>query len=302
MKSRLTMEELFDAEFLSALQHFSLRISQVPKGGRLAEQKSTSKGQGLEFSDFKPYVAGDDLRAIDWNIYQRIGKLFVRVFEENRDMPVYLLLDVSGSMFLEDNPRIHAAARTALALSSVALSQHDSVGLFPFADQLQTKFRSTTGKRSVMRIAQHLVELEPEQNTLFSSAVNQFAQMGMRQGLVIILSDLFEDAELSQMLNALKALNHKVLLVQIVQPWDADPTLNPSLYGDVKLVDCESQQAVDLPLNEQVIERYKAVYNAFNSQVIEFCKSYGMGHIKIDASQDVLAQLSKYFEAGSLSL
>ena len=127
MPQQLNFDELFDADFLQALQQFSLRVGRVAPSGRLAEQKSRDRGIGLEFTDFKPYVPGDDLRSVDWNIYRRLGRLFVRVFEEQQDLPFYVLVDRSSSMYLENPPRINAALRTALALSSVALHNSDSV-------------------------------------------------------------------------------------------------------------------------------------------------------------------------------
>ena len=110
-----TFDELFDPEFLAALTPFALRARRAPPAGRPADQASRQRGFGLEFADFKSYVPGDDLRAIDWNIYRRLGRLFVRVFEERRDLPVYLLVDRSRSMFLETPPRIRASSRTTVS-------------------------------------------------------------------------------------------------------------------------------------------------------------------------------------------
>ncbi len=141
LQSGPTFERLFDPVFLDRVNAFALRIAAAQKGGRLADQRTAARGQGSDFADFKPYVAGDDLRAIDWNIYSRLGKAFVRVFEERQDLPVYLMVDVSRSMFVETPPRINAAMRTALALAAMALGQHDSVSLMPFSDGMAMQLR-----------------------------------------------------------------------------------------------------------------------------------------------------------------
>lgn len=303
MASQLTINELFDPEFLSALQNFTLRLSRIQKGGRLAEQKSTARGQGLEFADYKGYVPGDDLRAIDWNIYNRLGKIFVRVFEEQQDLPVYFLVDVSSSMFLESTPRIHAALRTTLALSAIALSQHDSIGLFPFAEEMQIKVKSSSGKRNIMRTAQHLVDLEEQQGgTSLATSITHLANIRLRQGLVVIISDFFDEEGLDKVIAAMKQLRHRILLVQMTQPWDADPEQNPELYGDVRLQDCESDAMAEVTITPAIIHRYKEIYQQFNQQLEDFAKSYSAGFTRIDASGDVLKQLTKLFESGGLQL
>ncbi|QVK21984.1 DUF58 domain-containing protein [Shewanella dokdonensis] len=181
---------LFDPELLSRIEHLTLSVRNVQLGGRLAEQRTRARGQGLEFADFKPYVAGDDLRAIDWNSYRRLGKVFVRLFEEPQAMPVYFLVDLSASMFSEaQSPRIHAALRCAMALSAIVLSQHDSVAVFALGQQAAQIQRSLSGRGSLPRLAQQLsqVQMLPEAN--LAAAVQQFASMPLRRGLVVLLSD-----------------------------------------------------------------------------------------------------------------
>lgn len=298
----LTFNELFDADFLSALQHFMLRVSKVQKGGRLAEQKTAARGQGLEFADFKPYVAGDDLRAIDWNIYRRLGRVFVRVFEEQQDLPVYFLIDVSASMFLETQPRINSALQTSLALSAISLSQHDSVGLFPFADDMQIKVKSSSGKRNIMQMARHLSELEAREQTNLSTSIHHLANLNLRKGLVVVVSDFFDESGIEKVVDSLKLLRHKLLLVQLTKAHDADPTLSDEFYGDIKLEDCETSSSAEITVTPALIARYKQIYQAFNQSLIDFSNQYGAGIVQVDTDKDVLEQLSGLFENGGLVL
>ncbi len=120
-------DSLFDPDFLESVRHLRIIARRVPHGGRFAEQRAADLGHGIEFRDFRAYTPGDDLRAVDWNIYRRLGRVFVRLFEEFKDLPLYLMPDVSRSMFLESPPRADAGLRAALALASIALGQHDSV-------------------------------------------------------------------------------------------------------------------------------------------------------------------------------
>ena len=127
------------------------------------------QGSGMEFRDYRPYAPGDDFRSIDWNVFQRLGRVFLRLFEEQRDLPVYLAPDISASMFHGEKPRAHAALRCAFALAAIALREHDSVGVFPFADTLHTGLRPGSGKGRLMRVAQTLSRLEPGGQTDFAT-------------------------------------------------------------------------------------------------------------------------------------
>ncbi|MEZ6195392.1 MAG: DUF58 domain-containing protein [Planctomycetota bacterium] len=104
----LDARSLFDPDFIAAVQRLKLVAKRVARGGKHAEQRSRDLGSGIEFRDYRPYSAGDDMRAIDWNIYRRLGRVFLRLFEEIEDLPVYLCVDTSTSAFLEDSPRVAA--------------------------------------------------------------------------------------------------------------------------------------------------------------------------------------------------
>ncbi len=300
MAAQLTFEELFDPEFLNALEAFNLRIKRFLRQGRHGEQLTHDRGIGLEFKDFKQYVPGDDLRAVDWNIYRRLGRLFVHVFEEYQDLPLYLLVDRSKSMFLEETPRVHAALRSALALSSIALSQHDVVGLLSFSDDLEMHARPVVGRRQLTTLAHRMVELTEQNGTQLSSAVRQLALRKLRPGLLVVLSDFFDPDGLDPVMDALKSCRHKMLLVQLVKDLDGDPNANTELVGDIRLVDCETSSAVDVTIDPAVLARYRRIYEEFNQQLTEFASGQGIGLVRVNADNDVLDQLGTLFESRAL--
>lgn len=302
MAKPLDFNALFDADFLARMQRFSLRLEQAQKGGRLAEQKTRARGQGLEFADFKPYAAGDDLRAIDWHIYRRMGRLFVRVFEEQQDLPVYFLVDQSDSLFLEQPPRINSALRCVLALSAITLSQHDSVGLFSFAETLQTQLRSVSGKTNLIRLAKMLCQCQPQGQTALASSLRQLADLPLRSGLVVLVSDFFEPEGIAPVFEALARLRHKLLLVQLVRQRDADPSLDPHISGELCIEDCESGQQTQLTISNQILAKYQQLYRDFDRQIDTSARELGALRIKIDTDQELLGQLTALFEAGGLKL
>lgn len=300
MPQQLSFEELFDPEFLQALRQFTLRVRRVAPSGRLAENKSKDRGIGLEFTDFKPYAPGDDLRAVDWNIYQRLGKIFVRVFEEQQDLPFYVLVDRSSSMYLEEPPRINAALRTALALTSIALHQSDSVGVFSFSNDLQAHVRSTSGKARLMTVARQLAALSERSETQLSSSLQQFNIYKIRLGLLILISDFFEPNGLAGVIEALRHCRHRLLLVQLTRQSDATPNLRTDLQGDVRLTDCETDISVDLTVEPAVLARYREIYREFNSTLESFANAQPAGLIRLDVEQPVINQLGALFEMQTL--
>ena len=302
MASAPTFAELFDPDFLAALAPFSLHARRVARAGRPAEQVSRDRGFGLEFADFKSYVAGDDLRAIDWNIYRRLGRLFIRVFEEYRDLPVYLLIDRSSSMYLETPPRIGAGLRVALALASIALGQHDSVGLFSFSGVLNVDARAAAGKHRLVSFAERLAALDERDRTDLTGTLRELAGHRLRRGLLVVVSDFFDPQGADEIARALALCRHRLLLVQLVRKTDADPTLRPEMHGDVRLRDCESGDAVDLTITPARLARYRQSYQEFNDRLAEFATDYDAGLVRVDADEDVLDQLGGLFETGRLTV
>ena len=287
--------DLFDPEFLEALQHLHIHARRVASGGRHAEQRSRDLGSGIEFSDFRPYVPGDDFRAIDWTIYRRLGRVFLRLFEELEDLPIYLLPDISRSMYLEEPPRAKAGLRCALGLASIALNQHDSVGLLPFSDDLEVLLRPRAGKGRLMRFAEAMSNLEMGGDTNLARALRTFDALRLRQGLVVLVSDFFDPRGAGHVVTALKRLRHRLLLVQLVRPSDREP----GLAGDLQLRDCESGAVEDVSATAAVLERYRQAYDRFQAQIVDFAKSRNVGLLQLDVEQDVLAQLATLFETGS---
>lgn len=294
MASPVTAEDLFDPEFLESLQRLRLVARRVPRGGRFAEQRSKAQGTGIEFQDYRPYSPGDDLRAIDWNIYRRLGKVFLRLFEEMEDLPVYLLPDVSRSMWMEEPPRAHACLRSAMAFTAISLGQQDRVGVFPFADELNILMQPRSGWSSLPLFAQRLSSVGSGGATDLAASLRRFGGMRLRRGLVVILSDFFDPRGADAVVAALKKVQHSMVLVQLTRESDRDP----SLQGDLRLRDCESGDMADVTVTPAVIERYRESYDRFQNTLTEFAQKRGIGMVQVDASKPVVEQLAGLFEGG----
>jgi len=291
----LSRDQLLDPEFIESVHRLRIVARRVPRGGRYAEQLSQDLGSGTDFRDFRPYSPGDDFRSIDWNIYRRLGKVFLRLYEELEDLPLYLMPDISDSMFMEDSPRIVAGLKAALALAAISLDQHDSVGIFPFAEESQLLMPPQAGASRLTQLADRMAEVTASGNTSLVSSLHGMNRFQLRQGLLVVVSDFFDPAGIDEILNALKRVRHRLLLVQLVRRSDR----HPDVSGDVRLIDCESQQAEDVSVTGPVLERYQAAYDRFQTSLTDFVKRRKAGLLQIDVEQDVIGQLARLFEAGS---
>lgn len=291
---RIQLEDLLSPGFLDSLQALRFTARRVPGGGRYAEQRSRDLGSGIEFRDFRPYVPGDDLRSIDWNIYQRLGRVFVRLFEEMEDLPIYLMPDVSQSMFFETPPRGLAGLRCALALAAVGLNQHDTVGLFPFADDLRMQNPPRSGANQVIRLARLMTRIDHGGVTDLGTSLKKLAALRLRPGLLVILSDFFDPEGLGRVARALSRVRHKVLLVQLVRPSDD----TPELQGDLLLRDCETGHTEEVSITPAVLQRYREAHASFLQELIDLARRRRAGLLRVNAEQDVVPQLAGLFESG----
>lgn len=296
MEPVVRLAELTEPAFLASVKQLRLVARSVPSGGRFADQRSAQRGSGLEFLDHRGYAPGDDLRKVDWNLYRRLGKVFVRQFEEPLDLPVYLLPDTSQSAFHGTHPRARAAIFASAALASMALSQHDQVGVLPFSGDLSVALRPTSGSGRLMHVLRSLAELEPAGGTDLRTSLARLSQQRLRSGLVVVLSDLFDPGGASAVTEALAGLRHRVLIVQLVRETDRDPGLS----GEARLVDCEGGGSADVAITPALLGRYRDAYDRFQDAITTFAAGRGMGLIRLDADRPVVPQLAGLFQGGRL--
>ena len=291
--------QLLDPAFLQQACALRIIAHRVAPAGRWAEHRSHDRGQGLEFRDYRPYSPGDELRSIDWNIYRRLGRIVVRLFEETEDLPVYLMPDLSYSMWSETEPRAVPALKVAMGLAAIALDQHDRVGVFPFGEDLATTIRPTSGRGRLPLLADALTRVaqstrDQKSGTDLTASAAKFRGLGLRSGLLVIISDFLDPHGADHILTELKRTRHRPLLVAITRNTDR----SPSLRGDLRLRDCETGVMRDVSINDAVLERYAQAYDTHFDKLRSFVKQRHGGWLQLDADQDVMQQLASLFEGG----
>ncbi len=223
----------------------------------------------------------------------------IRLFEEMEDLPIYLLPDLSHSMWNEDQPRAIAAMQAAIGLAAIGLDQHDRVGIFPFGDELNVSVRPTSGKGRISVLADALSRIastarEKKTGTDLASSINRFKGLGLREGMVVILSDFFDPHGADAVLSELRSSRHKPLFVSVARETDRQPALS----GDVRVRDCETGAVADVSINETVLARYRDAYDAHFETLQTFVKQRQGGWLQLNADEDVMTQLASLFEGG----
>src|SRR5689334_8252444 len=178
--------DLFDDEFQRKLETLAIVSRRVFAGRMRAERRSKKRGSGVEFADHRDYVEGDDFRFVDWNVYQRFGKLLLRLYEEEEDLSIYFLVDCSLSMGFGSGRKFDQARRLAAALGYVGLANLDRVGIMGVSDEVVSQLQPTRGKARIFKVFQFLRELEPSGTTNLGDALGTFVAQHKRRGLAVL--------------------------------------------------------------------------------------------------------------------
>jgi uncharacterized protein (DUF58 family) len=281
---------LFDSEFLSKLEQLYLLSKKLFRGEHRAERKSRQIGSSLEFADYRNYTFGDDFRNVDWNIYGRLDRLFVKLFEEERDLHIYLLIDASASMRWKSelpargaaggsfpHPKLVQASRIAASLAYIGLANLDRVNLFWFNRTLEADMGLARGKSQFHKVLEFLrrVPQRPGETSLLT-ACSAFAARSKRRGLVFLVSDLFDPAGYQEALALLRYNQFDLHVIQILDPAE----LRPEAAGDLRLIDSESAAVFEVTADESLLRRYHESIDAFLEGLEKFCVTRGIGYVR----------------------
>lgn len=273
-------DDLFDEEFQRRLDVLALVSRRVYAGRTRAERRSKKVGSGIEFADHREYVPGDDLRYLDWNVYQRLGRLLVRLYEEEEDLSVYVLLDVSRSMAFGDPPKLRYAKKIAAALAYMALANLDRVSVLTFADAIAGRLAPTRGKNRIFKVFDFLRPAQAEGQTGIADAMRTFVAQNKRRGIVVLISDLYDPAGFEEAINTLRYGKFEPTVIQIFDPIE----VRPPLHGDVRLVDNETGEHREITVTPKILERYAAAHAAYRKRIETFCTEKQVAYFPIETT------------------
>lgn len=262
-------EELFDDEFQRKLEMLALVSRKVFAGRMRAERRTKKKGSGVEFADHRNYAEGDDFRYVDWNVYQRFGKLLVRLYEEEEDLSIYLIVDCSSSMAFGDGRKFDHARRLCAALAYVGLANLDRVTIVGVSDGELVRMPATRGKGRIFKVINFLRDLDAGGTTELAETLRMFVAQHKRRGLAVLISDLYDPAGFEGGINMLRFNKFEPFVLHIVDKREA----RPELKGDVRIYDCETGDERELTVTAAMLDKIGQAWESYAGNIERFCAS-----------------------------
>jgi uncharacterized protein (DUF58 family) len=244
---------VFDETFLRQLERLTLLTRKAVHGGMKGVRRSVKRGQSVEFTDYRDYALGDDLRALDWNLYARLERLFIKLFIEEEDVTVHILLDASASMDGGAPDKLLFGKRAAAALAYVGLASYDRVNVAVLQGRAARRFPPVRGTGRVFQVLADLSAVRPAPGpTDLLSAARHYAAQLTQRGPLILISDLFdENAE-----RAISELAGTRCDVAVLHTLSTDE-LDPPLEGDLRLIDRETAAGIDITADLVTLDAYR---------------------------------------------
>jgi uncharacterized protein (DUF58 family) len=270
----------FEPDFLKKLERLRLIAKRLSWSGAKGEHPSARRGFSLEFSDYRKYQSGDDLRYVDWNVYRRLDRLCLKLFTAEEEMNIYLLIDSSRSMAEGNPPKIEYAKKIAAALGYIGLKNLDKVGGAGFSENLTAPLSLGRGKKQILSLFKFLTSLSCGGETDLTASTQSFSSLFPRSGLVVVLSDLLDPGGWRGAMEELLKNKHQLLVVHILD----DGEFDPAARGDLSLFDVETQRERRLFLDAELLKRFQEEFTAYCGEIESFCRSRGTDYLRTRTS------------------
>lgn len=271
-----TNAALFDDEFLKKLDYLNIISKRLFAGQLRAERRTRKRGAGMEFADYRAYVAGDDFRYLDWKAYLRLNKLIMRLFEEEEDLPIYFFVDSSQSMDYGNPSKLDYARRVAAALCYIGLANLDRVNMVSFAENIKSELPQLRGKGRIFKVFRFLTDIVPGGQTNARDSFKTYCTEGRRRGLAVVVSDFLDPVGFEQSIDILRHFRHDIFIVHVA----SHEELNPEFKGEMLLVDAESRGAREVTVTPGLLTAYKAEYSRFCEHIEQYCAKYQLGYVR----------------------
>ncbi len=267
---------LLEQSFLQKLELLSMALRRPVHSQLKGAHRSRRVGSGMVFSDFRPYSTGDDIRHIDWGIYLRMDRLILKLFEEEADLPIYLLVDASRSMDYGTPSKLDYARKLAAALCYVGLLNHDRVNLISFADGAVSSLPARRGKSQAAQAFRFLESIQPGGQTGLHRALRHFLGSPRTRGLVVVISDFLDPDGIEPGFAVLRRSGHDVAVVHVISAEEREPLLPDA----VVLVDAEDGAGSEVEVTPRLLEAYRREFRRHVREVEAYCRKDGWVYVQ----------------------
>lgn len=292
-----SIDDLLDGRLASRIVQLDLASKKIFAGKMKGERRSKKRGESVEFADHRPYVTGDDLRHIDWNIYGRLDRLFLKLFLEEEDLSLHLVIDASASSDCGEPNKFIFMQKAAMALGYLGLYNYNRVAATAIggpgsAGGVVSSIRDLRGKRRAMELSSWLCGLSPQGATSFGDAAKRISLTRRGKGVMIVFSDFFMKEGYETGLRMLVGRGYDVFAIQVLSPQEVDPTLT----GDLRLKDVEDGDMAEVTISAPLIKRYKQNLAAYCDQFRVFCARREITAITIQSDMSVESLILDYLQ------
>lgn len=272
-----TRKAFFTPEFLAQLERLTLASRRTFRGRVKGERRSPRKGQSVEFSDYRPYGVGDDLRYVDWNIFGRLDRLHVKLFVDEEDLCLHLLVDASRSMGFGTPSKLDYAVRLAGALAFVGLVNLERVGLGVVRDRLAEGWPPTRGRGQFPALVEFLAGVAPGGSTGLNEGLANYARRAREPGLAVLISDLLDPDGWDVGVRALLERRFELHVIHVL----AADEVNPALHGDLRLTDSETGETREITVDGEALREYRQRLHEFLERAESFCHAREIGYRRV---------------------
>lgn len=298
------MRQVIDGAFFSMLEARDLCVRTPMSGMFGGNRRSRAYGSSAEFADFREYIPGDDLRRIDWNLYARFEKLFLKLYVDERRLHHRIYLDASASMDWGEPNKGDLALRLAAALGYLAVQSTDRVSIYAVhGSKCQCIARNVGGREAFYQAADELNHLEFYGNSDLEAALGGIGDMGYDDGISVILSDLLTE---SNWKNAVEQMHYRKRQVHLVQILSADE-LGPVMNGKLMLLDAEASAENDrrnyrIEVNRAAAKAYQEALSWYLKDIHQFCAQRNVGYVQVCTDESIQKILFQHATEAELIL
>jgi uncharacterized protein (DUF58 family) len=267
--------DLLDPKLVRSLEQLELVVRRLNSGRMKGEKRSKRRGTGTEFADYRDYAQGDDPRHIDWNVYGRLDRLFLKMFHEEEDLRLSVYVDTSRSMEHGTPSKLLQAKRLACSLAYVALCAMDRVSIEAGNAGGVESLRPLRGKRQLRPVVEFLSGLRADGATDLHEGLRQLSMKSRAPGMKVIISDFMDKAGYEGALKWLLRPEDRCVILHVLAPDE----VNPELVGDLALEDCEDGELTEVSISASVLRRYEAGLKALVGGLRDFCRKRGLAYV-----------------------
>ena len=271
-------------QFLKQLDPFHIGAKHSFRGKFRGERRSLNRGTGMEFADYRAYEPGDDLRYVDWNIYARLGKLFIKLHHTDEDLPLALLLDSSRSMEFGTPTKLTCAKQIVAALGYIALAHADSVAIYTCTERLSVALPPTSGKSQFSRLTKAITAIAANGQTRLTECLKQLPMYQRPPGMVVILSDFLDPDSYAVGFKSLLGRGFLITAIHLVSQEEIDPQAhmeNAVTGSDWLVEDAETGETRAITFNAEILTQYQAQQQTFCADLQRFCIDQGIGYAQL---------------------